>query len=321
MIRAWQLHSEDLDKETGENFDRDRQAPHDVGKNRSLKRKRDARAIIKRNLLLPEVLDEHRAIECRCPQKKCPSKIAEDVQFTLRRNLQRMSQTEEAEWRRQRLLPAAQMPASERRVTLSAVQLCVFGFACIVGGPTYERVCYATLRELRDAGCHEGDPALTSKERTGMLRDLRDDSFLKLDIKELLSFIVGVLVDYDPVTGQMQLDSIEFPEILELYRSMEVDSIRVPSDSYVRAVWSELVEEQNISIRDRKTVSKCDRCIELRSLIRKSKLSDKVPLKKAILNHKTDIMAARQAYHGRRNRARFDGGTYASLIVDAMDQV
>ena len=102
-----------------------------------------------------------------------------------------------------------------------------------------------------------------------MLRDLRDDSFLKLDIKELLSFIVGVLVDYDPVTGKTQLDSIEFPENFELYWSMEVDSIRVPSDSFIRAVWSELVEEQNISIRDRKTVSKCYCCIELRSLISK----------------------------------------------------
>ena len=100
-------------------------------------------------------------------------------------------------------------------------------------------------------------------------KSLREESFLKLDVKEALSFIVGVLVDYDPVTGQAQLDSIEFPEILEFFRGLEGPStISPPSDAFVRNLWKDIVEERKLSIRMRKTVSKCCRCIELRTLIR-----------------------------------------------------
>jgi hypothetical protein len=110
---------------------------------------------------------------------------------------------------------------------------------------------------------------LTSSERLHLASSLRDDSFMRMDVKEALSFIVGVLVDYDPVTGQAQLDSVEFPEILELFRNLEgPSSVSPPSDAFVRNVWKELIEERALSIRVRKTVSKCDRCIELRTLTR-----------------------------------------------------
>ena len=90
-----------------------------------------------------------------------------------------------------------------------------------------------------------------------------------MDVKESLTFIVGVLVDYDPVTGQEQLDSVEFPEILELFRALEgSSSISRPSDAFVRGLWKQIIEERKLSIRVRKTVSKCDRCIELRTLVR-----------------------------------------------------
>ncbi len=84
-----------------------------------------------------------------------------------------------------------------------------------------------------------------------------------------MDYIVSVLIDFDPVTGQGQLDSIEFNEILELYKSLDGgDCIKQPSDSYIRKVWADLVEDRQISIRDQKTVSKCGKCIELRTLIR-----------------------------------------------------
>ena len=50
-------------------------------------------------------------------------------------------------------------------------------------------------------------------------------------------------------------------------------------------------------------------------------LSVKDALRKSIIAHKAEIMAARQAYHGRRNRAKFDPDVYGSIIIDAMDQV
>ena len=110
---------------------------------------------------------------------------------------------------------------------------------------------------------------LASGERLSLTSSLRDDSFLRMDVKEALSFIVNVLVDYDPVTGQAQLDSIEFPEILELFRSLEgTSTVSPPSDAFVRNLWKEVIDERQLSIRVQKTVSKCDRCIELRTLTR-----------------------------------------------------
>ncbi len=101
-------------------------------------------------------MEEHRNTKCKCPDGNCPQKIPEEEYYKLRRNLQRMSQSGEANWRRDRLLAAVNMPSRGRRITYSSEQLCVFGFACLVGGPTYERVCYATLRDLQQASANEG---------------------------------------------------------------------------------------------------------------------------------------------------------------------
>ncbi len=68
-----------------------------------------------------------------------------------------MTQTEERTWREERLAPLAQSSRSDSgKISFGNVLLCLLGFAIIVGGPTYERVCYSTLESLRKAQAHEG---------------------------------------------------------------------------------------------------------------------------------------------------------------------
>jgi hypothetical protein len=57
---------------------------------------------------------------------------------------------------------------------------------------------------------------------------------------------------------------------------------------------------------------------QLQTLIAQAKLSD---IKRKIIAHKSDMINARQHYQLRRSRAKFDSSTYASLIIDGMDQV
>jgi hypothetical protein len=76
----------------------------------------------------------------------------------VRKNISRMSQSEEKSWREERLTPISQSPARSQltKISFQNVMLCLLGFAIIVGGPTYERVCYSTLETLRRARAHEG---------------------------------------------------------------------------------------------------------------------------------------------------------------------
>ena len=140
------------------------------------KRKRESRQIVKTRLLHPNVIAADRMIPCHCAQKDCPPKVAEGDtfllnpnqthlhpfvlslgdMFTLRRNLQQMNQSEETEWRRSMLMDAARMPAASRRITLGSASLCMYGFACLVGGSTYERVCYSTVKEILSSNAHRG---------------------------------------------------------------------------------------------------------------------------------------------------------------------
>ena len=52
-----------------------------------VKRKREQRDIVKKTLLLPDNLEDHRRLKCRCPDGNCPSKVTEEDQFKLRRNI------------------------------------------------------------------------------------------------------------------------------------------------------------------------------------------------------------------------------------------
>ena len=116
------------------------------------------------------------ALRCRCRQGNCPSKIPEcekssasldnlvlksysnhtDEVFRLRRNIQSMTQAEEREWRRERLISASQIHR-DRRIDLCGTDMCLSGFAIVVGGPNYLRVCFSTIRELREASASEGE--------------------------------------------------------------------------------------------------------------------------------------------------------------------
>ena len=86
---------------------------------------------------------------------------------------------------------------------------------------------------------------------------------------ETLRFILSVLVDYNPVTGQAEFDFLQFPEVFVLYRELERDSTVKASESHVREHWRKLLAESDIHMRLHKSVSKCERCIQLRISIRK----------------------------------------------------
>ena len=102
-----------------------------------------------------------------------------------------------------------------------------------------------------------------------MNQDLVQDSSMALAIYETLRFILEALLDWNPVTGHAELDELKFPEILTIFRQLTVDDVTRPSDSSVRQAWGEVLAEVNVKMRYRKSVSKCDRCLELRTRIRK----------------------------------------------------
>ena len=72
-----------------------------------------------------------------------------------------MSQAQERSWRRERLLAASQSSRRDRRVFLSGIDVCLTGFAIIVGGTSYIRVCYSTIHELKEASATEGEKCET----------------------------------------------------------------------------------------------------------------------------------------------------------------
>ncbi len=88
-------------------------------------------------------------------------------------------------------------------------------------------------------------------------------------IRDDIEFIVRLLSDVDPVTGQVQLDAITFSELYELFQGLNDDDAVPPSRSHVYAIWEKFLQDSTIHIRDMKTVSKCDTCINLRMRIRK----------------------------------------------------
>ena len=109
---------------------------------------------------------------------------------------------------------------------------------------------------------------LRSPEKRQLRLELQEASTLDRNTREELTFISNLLSDVDPVTGQVRLDSITFTEIYELFlRLQNGDSSILPARSYVNRIWDEVVQQNSISIRDIKTVSKCDRCIYLRASI------------------------------------------------------
>ena len=73
-----------------------------------------------------------------------------------------MSQSEEKSWREERLTSLAESPGSStgagrtRFISFGNVVMCLLGFAIMVGGPTYERVCYSTLANLEKSHAQEG---------------------------------------------------------------------------------------------------------------------------------------------------------------------
>ena len=118
-----------------------------------------------------------------------------------------------------------------------------------------------------------GDTILRSPEKRRLHVELDESSALEAQTRGDLAFIVNLLSDIDPVTGQVQLDSITFTEVFELFARLNGDSVILPARSYVHSIWTSVVKQSSLSIRDVKTVSKCDRCIQLRSDIQNVSLS------------------------------------------------
>jgi hypothetical protein len=118
-----------------------------------------------------------------------------------------------------------------------------------------------------------GDTILQSPVKRKLQQDLHDSSALQRQTREDLAFIANLLSDVDPVTGQVQLDSITFSEVFELFARLNGDAVILPARSYVHSIWTSVVKQSALSIRDVKTVSKCDRCIQLRSAIQNVSLT------------------------------------------------
>ena len=109
---------------------------------------------------------------------------------------------------------------------------------------------------------------LQSREKRQLQQSLRERSTLRQQAVDDLSFIINLLSDTDPVTGHVQLDSITFSEVFKLYTRLNWNAnVVLPARSYVHKIWTSLILEKSLSIRDSKTVSKCDRCIQLRTSI------------------------------------------------------
>jgi hypothetical protein len=183
-----------------------------------------------------------------------------------------------------------------------------------------------------------GDPLLSSIVRAEMFGGLRQVPYLQLEVKQNLQNIVNVLADFDPVGGRRQIDSLDFMEVWDLFQATRAPESPMVSKTTVRRAWNDVLRELDVSVRVCKSVSKCDRCIELRTMIRQvmkmilgfqmisisfvqAKLSQKGPIKDAIVLHKQEVMTARQFYHSRKARGRDSSTEIASVIIDAMDQV
>ena len=106
-----------------------------------------------------------------------------------------------------------------------------------------------------------------------MTRSLKQDSTLRVAVTERLRFILEILIDTNPVTGQAELDNIQFPEVFAIFSKLDESTPVRPSETYVRQLWKELLHKQGIFVRLHKSVSKCDRCIQLRMCIRKVRIS------------------------------------------------
>ncbi len=191
-----------------------------------------------------------------------------------------MSQSSERVWREGILI---NMQHKSNLVPYGSHSICIYAFGVIVGGPTYQRVCFSSIKHLRQAKATPGtasyyvrllnnnivagDKLLPYDDRVALASSLTLDSSLAIEIIQELTFIINVLGDYHPVTGQLQLDTITFSEVWEIYQAERVHTI-LSSRSQVRRLWTRCIDDLKVSIREKKTISKCSRCIELRSEIK-----------------------------------------------------
>ncbi len=82
---------------------------------------------------------------------------------------------------------------------------------------------------------------LRSREKRQLRQTLQETTKLERHTRDELALIANLLSDVDPVTGQVQLDSITFAEIYELFLRLNGDSTVLPARSYVHSLWNDVV--------------------------------------------------------------------------------
>jgi hypothetical protein len=119
---------------------------------------------------------------------------------TLRQNLFEMTQDEESTWRRPYLLQvASNHEATDRRISFQGASLCLKGFAIIVGGQNYLRVCY---RDLASLAVDDDLGMIPRADKAQMLRSLQSQSHRARVLRTYLEELVDQLAESCPVTGK-----------------------------------------------------------------------------------------------------------------------
>jgi hypothetical protein len=188
-----------------------------------------------------------------------------------------MTQSEERGWRLSTLCDTSKQ-SRRFRVQFLGHSICLDAFAMAVGGPTYIRTCWESIRELRERGHILKDLGgdVGSFARKTMVSMIRDESAQDSSIAFYLLDLVNILAENHPCTGKLVLQGVTFPQIFAMYVkdcALTKDTPIVASESAVRKVWMSVLEKHSISLQHGVTLGKCEICIQLKTAALKVRLS------------------------------------------------
>ena len=183
------------------------------------KRKRDSRGAVKDELRSPGAVDADRIEPCSCDKnccmvltlgKKCRNHmfqspldfLAAESHASLRNTLFKMTQSEEADWRRPFLKQHALSERSPRTLNFNGKEMCLKGFAIVAGGSSYIRTCFRDLATLQNADDF-GNIATTEKEQ--LRRSIVSETHSSAALRSYLLELLNQIADVCPVTGKVNL--------------------------------------------------------------------------------------------------------------------
>jgi hypothetical protein len=182
-----------------------------------------------------------------------------------------MTQAEEKQWREETVRACLVAHVRPKKIMFEGLEFCVRGFAVTIGGEFYYTTLKRTVRDQYVNHFSSTSLPISVEEQNQLKALLNDQSFVTLELEQYILELLNTLADTDPASGIRQVDDISVPEAYSLYEqdfSSLKDVPQLPSLRAFRRVWDRVVKEFGFSIRTCKSMSKCEICIKLRSLLK-----------------------------------------------------